>query len=172
MFDFAITQTGDLIFTESNYIKKPFKIRFAITKAKVLRVKFDLSDCYDEPQVQNGIKVTFNIENVRKDKKAALVFDEQAKTQAIKMRLATALGEVVDRESIGSTLEMYKHKPLFEKSTINGITAAVIDAIKDIVSNVQVKVMPVVNTSAGYSQDMAIYIYEDGFLVFKYDLKG
>lgn len=172
MFDLALTPKGDIIFTQNKNRTKPLTISFGITKTNLLKLSFEVTDCYPIETSQNGIRISFEIDELKNNKKAMLFYNDDALKQAIKIRLLTAIGELPNRTAIGSKLELVKHKPLHDVETKTLLTDYVKQALVSIIPNVDVRVEPNIDKLNGYSQGMNIYIYNNGFLVFKYNLKG
>jgi phage baseplate assembly protein W len=173
MFDLALTEKGDIIFQQDTNKSNPFKICFAVSNGKAIRIQLRTEDCSPLLGGDNGIKVSFNIGQTKNNKKAIIFDDADAKIQAIKIRLQTALGDTAGRQSLGSELETVKHKQLYNDDVQQQVITMVKEAIQDIIQNAEVRVKPVaVKSSTGYVQKLIIYIYEYDILIFKYDLKG
>jgi hypothetical protein len=135
-------------------------------------MKFKLEDCPALVGSPNSIKISFDVNQIQNNKKAMIIYDSEAYIQAIRIRLQSTLGEIASRETIGSKLESVKHKLLYEDSTSDKTVTYVQDAIADILPNAEVRVQPsVVRNEHGYCQNLSIYIYNSGYLIFKYDLK-
>jgi phage baseplate assembly protein W len=172
-FDFALTEKGDILFKQNTSKSKPIKICFAITNGKAIKIKLRTEDCSPLIGSDNGIKISFNNGQNENNKKAIIFYDNDAKIQAIKIRLQTALGDTAGRQSLGSKLETVKHKQLYDKNVQQQVISMVKEAIQDIMPNADVRVKPVATKSdRGYTQKIVIYIYEYNILIFKYDLKG
>lgn len=173
MFDLALTEKGDIIFQQNTSKSNPFKICFTVSNGKSIRIQFRTEDCSPLIGSNNGIKISFNIGKTKNNKKAIIFDDRDAKIQAIKIRLQTALGDTAGRQSLGSKLETVKHKQLYNKSVQQQVITMVKEAIQDITPKVEVRVKPMaVKSGTGYVQKLIIYIYEYDILIFKYDLKG
>jgi phage baseplate assembly protein W len=172
MFDFALTQSGDLVFIENKEKHKPLRIDFVIANAGVKKISFKIEDSLPLQKSKNGMSILFDVKETINNKKAMTINGASAKSQAIKIRLRTTLGELAERKNIGSKLELAKHKPLYLEATAATVTEYVKEAIKDILPDAEVRVTPITTTNMGYHQTMHIYIYNKGFLIFKYELKG
>lgn len=173
MFDFALTETGDLVFEKSGSPRKPFRISFAISDGKAFKINFRTEDCDPIVGGTNSIKITFDLHTSRSNSRVLLLDDADARIQGIKIRIQTVLGDIAGRKAIGSRLETIKHKPLYDKTTSASAVAMVKEAIYDLMPDAIVKVQPeVVIGPQGYTQRMSIYIYEDDILIFKYGISG
>jgi hypothetical protein len=173
VFDLALTSNGDLVFEKNTAKPNPLKISFNVSNGEVMSLKFKIEDCPTIVGGDNSIKISFDIKNPLRDKRVMILSDSAAKVQAIKIRLQSALGEIAERGTIGSKLELVKHRQLYEKSTSTDAVTFVKEAIADILPDAEVRVNPSVTIDdSGYEQKLSIYIYDQGFLIFKYDLKG
>lgn len=169
MFDLALTESGDLVFSNVENRRKPFKINFNVTDGKALRLSFLVEGSPPIVPSENAIKLSFDIGQKLSNKKAVLLSEDDSKIQAIKIRIQTTLGDMAGRKSLGSRLETVRHKPLAEADTIRRTTALVKECISDIMPEAEILVKPeVVRTTKGYTQRMAIYIYNNNILIFKY----
>lgn len=173
MFDFALTDSGDLVFEKSEAIRKPLRIAFTVSDSKAFKIGIRTEDCEPTTGGVNSMKITFDLYSGRRNARALLLDDADARIQGIKIRVQTVLGDIAGRTAIGSRLEKLKHKPLYDKSVATQSVAMVKEAISDLMPDAVVRVEPeVVRNSRGYTQRMSIYIYEDDILIFKYGISG
>lgn len=173
MFDLALTEQGDILF-ERNLIKDTgLKVSFNFANSKTLRVNFKVEDYVPLIQTNHSLKVSFEIERLNEYDQVVTLNESDAKIQAIKIRLQTALGSLPFYPTIGSELEIYKHKSLNNKLIQKAIQDAVTKAISDLITNPAIRLEAVSGTNGKeYVQKLVIYIYEDEMLIYKYDLKG
>lgn len=173
MFDFALTETGDLVFEKSESQTKPLRISFSVSDTVAFKIGLRTEDC--EPLVgsANSMKISFDVNGDRRYVRALLLDDADARIQGIKIRIQTVVGDIAGRTAIGSRLEKIKHKPLYDKSVAAQAVEIVKEAIYDLMPDAIVKVQPeVVKGVKGYTQRMSIFIYEDDILIFKYGISG
>jgi hypothetical protein len=172
VFDFAITQKGDLIFIQSQIKKQPIKLSFLISNSTAKKLSFNIIDSDPTVSLSNGLKISFVIDELPYNKRAMILQDDSAKGQALKIRIATALGQLKYRSTIGSLLESIRHKPIYDKTTITDAQKIVLDAISDLVTNPTVIVEPFIDKNLGYTQGLKINIYQDEFLIFNQSVEG
>lgn len=173
MFDLALTETGDLVFEKATNVKKPLRISFAVSNAKAFKIGFNIADSSPLVGGPNSMKISFDVGGGRQHARAMLLDDADARIQAIRIRIQTTVGEIAGRTLIGSRLEKIKHNALYTASTASQTIAMVKEAIADIMPDAVVKVKPdVTMTTKGYTQRMAIFIYEEDILIFKYGVSG
>lgn len=171
MFDLALSKNGDILFEQNVDKTMPLKISFFISKANPLRVSFYTDECFPANKPVGALAISFEIEDTPGDKKGVVLSEEQAMAQLIEFRLNSAKGQILDRESIGSQLEYVKHKPLHDSVIQTLAMTYVKEAIADIMPNAEVNVEAAITYDGGYSQGLNIYIYNEGLLIFKYQLK-
>jgi hypothetical protein len=171
LFDLALSTTGDLIFEQNTDKIPPLKISFFVSQSKPLKIQFDTDSCFPANRASNALGISFDIDTIPNNKRAILVYDVQAMVQLIEFRLNTPEGQIVDRDSIGSKLELVKHLPLYDTQVQALATSYVKTAIADIMPNAVVEATPVIDTDNGYSQCLNILIYDNGILIFKYQIK-
>jgi phage baseplate assembly protein W len=172
MFDFALTQKGDLIFVQDQTKKKALKISFILSNSIARKIQFNILDAVPETELSNGMKISFMMEELPYNKSAMIVQGDIALSQALKIRLSTSIGELKYRTKIGSMLESVKHKQIFNDATLIKTQNAITDAIKDLIADAEVDVVPYVTRDNGYSQGLKLCIYQNGFLIFNHDLEG
>lgn len=170
MFDFALSQSGDLIFIEKQNTRPLFKLSF--TTAKTLKLIFDVSDFDPISNNSNGIKISLNVKDLDNNKRAMILYDTNAKTQLLRIKLNTALGELPQRLDIGSKLDLVRHKPLYDPKTLSLAQSYIKEAIVDLFPNAEVRVTASVDKTNGYAQQLNIYIFDNDLLIFRYSLKG
>lgn len=171
MTDFLITPSGDLVFSEVDNDSKRLAINFYKSNVKTLKVSFDM-EAYDKLEAsKDSLTITFDLLEIKNNKRADLVQDDAYLMQQILMRLKTSLGELSLRQEIGSMIETVIHKELTNKALHSKIEKIVSDAIKDLFSDYSVKAIPRVEKSNGYNQCIDIYIYKDGSLLLSHGLE-
>lgn len=182
MFDFAITNTGDLIFAQSQNNNKELKLSFNINRLKGLRLSFNVDECYpgfieykNETSFpidsKNGLILSFDIKMPSNNKKAILVQGNEALYQYIKVIMRTAVNELTMNKPFGSKLELFKHGDLNDKSLLNIISNSIKTTLSNIISDVRVDAKPLIDKNKGYEQCLNIYIYNsNNELIFRQSL--
>jgi hypothetical protein len=169
LFDLALTEKGDLVFKQNTQKENPLKISFIVGKAKAFKIGFQIEDC-NRLTCSNGIKIGFDIDESRYSNSAIILNDYDAKIQAIKIRLQSAVGEIAGHPELGSMLELAKHLSLNSQKIQTQVVSIVKKAIADILPDANVVVKPsVINNGKGYDQKLIIYIYDNDILIFKYN---
>lgn len=169
MIDIGLTENGDLVFVKNESKKDPFKISFDVTNGKSFRIQFKPEEFPALTASENAIKISFDIGQSQNNKRAVLLSENDSMIQAIKIRIQTSYGDLAERTTIGSKLETVRHLPLYASDTASKTVSIVKACIEDILPDAEVKAVPeVVRTSEGYIQRMALYIYNDNILIFKF----
>lgn len=172
MIDFLITPSGDLAFVENQKENKKLEIMFYNTKAKALKIDFDMETYSQKSPTKDCLTVNFEMIHTKNNKKAMLVEDDAYTAQQVLMRIKTSLGELSERPEIGSTIETVMHKNLNDKLTQSEVEKIIGDAIKDVLYNYSVKAIPEIQKENGYKQVMKILIYEDNEFIVSYEMEG
>lgn len=158
MKDFLLTEKGDLVFHQE---KPPEKIemKFGISDSPMFLLSFDSEN--KEKEIK-GFHFYFRTQVEKTKSKLKIAEREDAITQAIKIRLKTQVGDIKDRQGIGSILYAYKHENVLTPTLKNRISQAISEAIKDIVPDAEVEVTrEKVDHNLTYSGFVA-YIYVNG----------
>ena len=172
MIDFLLTPEGDLSFVEDQLENNRLKIDFYKTKSNALRILFDIAAGAELEPSSTALTINFNVLTNTPNKKALIAKDERYLIQQLLMRLKTSLGELPERQEIGSTLETVKHKRLNDKTTKAAVEAIVSSAIQDLYDGYLVKATPVIDKTDGYKQIMNVEIYKDNNLLLNYEMEG
>ena len=169
--DFLITPSGDLSFSEVKNESKRLTVNFYQGKDRSLRVNFDI-ETYEEllPQ-KNTLTITFDVYDIKENKRVLLVKDDAYISQQILMRLKTSLGELPLRQEIGSMMETVMHKDLMDSAIHRKVEKIVSEAIRDLIDDYSVKAIPSVSKIDGYNQCIKVYIYKDNSLLISYEME-
>lgn len=171
MIDFLLTSTGDITFSESDNESNRLTINFYKSNAKTLKISFDIEGYGDLEPEKNTLKITFHVQNLKNNKRADLIKGDAYLMQQILMRLKTSLGELSMRQEIGSMIEAVMHKDIRDKVVHSKLEKIIADAIKDLLGDFAVKVVPKIDKSNGYDQCINAYIYKDDYLLLTYGLE-
>lgn len=170
--DLLITPSGDLAFTEINSKNKRLSVNFFKSMNNALKIDFDIEGNYQEHPQKDTFVIKFNISHKLKNKRAEIVKDDAYKMQQVLIRLKTSLGELPERLTIGSMLEIVKHKNLNDEHVRLKVENIVSTAINGILSDFKVVAKPEINKDNGYKQIMNIKIYENNELLTTYTMEG
>lgn len=170
MIDLALNAKGDLLFVKPDSKIKPLKVSFYLAKKKAIKIDFLIDDSNKIEGSSNSLSMKFNVDDKISKASPLILSDNMAKIQSIKIRLATALGEIKGDPTIGSRLELARHKEIYLESVINEIIQTVKESISDVLPSAEVKAKPVIKKNNTYKQCVEIYIYNEGYLIFKYDI--
>lgn len=169
MIDFAITPNGDLILEEQHQ-PEGLKISFRIAERKGLNIKFHIAEQKPfKPKDESAFKLSFMVEQKTKTAhKAKLVKDIEMKIQRIRIALMTERGELPERENVGSRLHLIRHENLYDRENLKIIEELVAEAIADILPEARIIAKPERGRGVFYAQNINIYIYNQGTLIFKF----
>lgn len=171
MKDFMITPYGDLMFTETNTESRSLCISFYKSNSSVLRISFDTYSYEEIQPSNNALTISFDLNEIKNNKRVSIVSDETCLVQQILMRLQTSLGELSLRSDIGSRLEVVMHQNIMDKKVQDNIKKLVLESIKDLLSDPVIKVTPLIDKSDGYEQCVSLKIYQDGSLLLNYEME-
>lgn len=166
MRDFQLTESGDLMFTENSNTDNGLVISFHVSENKGFRLTFMVaeSDFISPNNIDESLCISFDTVKLLNNKEIIVLDDEGGTNQAIKIRLATELGDIKNREGIGSKLSLVKHKNLYDSKNIQLVKEYVQSAISDIAPNASVAVTP-----HNMTYNIKITLENN---VFNYTLKG
>lgn len=169
--DFLITPSGDLLFSEEKNESKRLKIDFYQSKNKALKINFDIETYGETLPQKDTLIVTFDVPEIKENKRVPIVKDEAYISQQVIMRLKTSLGELPLRQEIGSMIETVMHKNLMDSAIHNKVENIVGEAISGLIDGYSVKAVPTVSKNNGYNQTIKVYIYKDNSLLTSYEME-
>lgn len=170
MIDLAINRKGDLIFTTVEKKVSPLTISFLQCEQSGMKISFKIIDNPRLKREESSLKISFNVEDKKDSLSALTIKENKAKVQNLEIRLRTELGELANRPQIGSLLKKYKHENLHSEKVLADIQAAVVEAITHLIPYPEVRVKPIIYKTERYKQTVQINIFENGYLIFKYDI--
>lgn len=171
MFDFKLTDRGDIMLVESSSMGNKIKIDFMLSKSKPIRLDFYL-DNFSEKK-HEGIQVKFDINGTTEKYHCKTISGTAAVQQACVFRLKTELGDMKNNESIGSTLETMRHKPIYDTIVQNNINSIAKKAIYDILPNAKITVEPYIEKGNNRYEQMArIFVYDEELMIADYKARG
>lgn len=166
--DFAINDTGDLIFTERNDKYKSLNIKFNLSQTKAQRISFLTSESDSiVHSSDNYLKISFKIEDVENKMTSISYKDTDALVQLIAVQLKGTLGELPYRTDDGSELSTYKHQNIND-TTLNNLKDYLESFLATYIYNPSVTVTPYIDYSNGYVQTVKIYIYSNSNFILDY----
>lgn len=170
--DFAINDTGDLIFSSRNQSYTSCKIQFNISQTKVQRISFLTSESNTiYHKSDNYLQISFKIEDIE-DKLTSVAYkDTDALIQLIAVQLKGTIGELPYRTTDGSKLSTYKHQNIND-ATLSSLESYLESFLKDYISNPSVTATPYIDYSNGYIQTVKLYIYSGSSLLLDYVLES
>ena len=139
MNDFLLNDKGDLMFTRDNLVSR-FRMDFLIGEQDGFCARFDTQGA-DSQQPESQFRVRFKTSNLPARAGAMVVEKDSALAQAIRIRLKTQRGEILERSRIGSDIYRYKHEPVNNPTLARRIEQTVREAIVDILPEATVQVV-------------------------------
>lgn len=158
--DFAISNTGDLLFQEQDINSTSLKVSFVLSKTKAAKIVFDLSEFELNTPSNNALRVSFDLVKKTANKSVQIVKEDEMVAQLLCLKLRTSLGELPLREKFGSKISLMKHEEI-NKSNLDKLAQYVKTCIEDIVTNPTVEAKPYINYNNGYIQTVILNIYGD-----------
>lgn len=167
--DFAITPEGDLVFEKA---KEPsrFKLDFRLVRNNGLQVKFHAKNQPTiKPQAQFKLNFLYKRDSTTYYK-TSVVEGIEEKLQQIRVALTTERGELSKREKIGSRLSTVRHQNIHNNENLRLAEEYTREALADILPDAEIIVKPELGEGNFYCQNISIYIYEKGVLIFKFHI--
>ena len=170
--DFAINNTGDLVFAKRDDKYKSLNIKFNLTKTKVQKISFLTSPSDDVNHgSDNYLKISFMIENVENKTSSVVYKDTTAIAQLIAIQLKGTVGELPYRTDDGSKMSLFKHQNINDKNLRN-LESYLETFLADYIFNPSVTAKPVLNFTNGYKQEVELYVYSNNNLVLQYKIES
>lgn len=145
-YDFLLNKKGDILFKQSDRDNSSLQFDFFVAKSKGMMFNFYVDNFENQKYLDDldpQFAFKFYIDNPEYDKEIVCIDSEDDLLyQQIKIRLNSALGTIKNNESLGSTLDNYRHillNPDKNKGYAELITC-VKDAIKDILPDAKVEI--------------------------------
>ena len=170
MIDFSITETGDLYLEPFEQKTQVFRLSFRLSNESSFRLSFH-TGWQEEKKSDAQFRLSFKTK-AKKDNTvlARAVTGIEEKVQRIRLALMTELGELEARPNIGSKLSLFKHENRYDKDVLDRIQSYVQDALVDILPDIQVVAKPERGKGYLYAQNVNLYIYNQGKLIFTFSI--
>jgi hypothetical protein len=170
--DFAINDSGDLLFSKRDDKYKSLNIKFNISKTKVQKISFlTTTDGEVHHKSDNYLQLSFTIEDVDNKTTSIVYKDDTSLAQLISLQLKDTLGELSYRTDDGSKLSLYKHQNI-NKDTLRALESYLQTFLADYLYNPIVKATPVISYTNGYKQAVELFIYNDSNLLLQYKIES
>lgn len=165
--DFQISASGDLVMEEKTRSKQ-LELTFRVSEAPGIEVSFHILN--EKTPIENkGLKFTFDVtKDSDLSQNVKVIRDIEEKVQLIQIALMTELGELINKQGLGSLLRLYKHTDIHSETNLNQIKSSVLNAVQRILDEPSVKAVPQNGTGNLYFHNVAIYIYENKTQIFKF----
>lgn len=160
MKDLFLTPRGDLAIESINDSHKRLEVNFVTSKSNALRLNFYIEDTFQKKPNKNSLSINFSIDKPEFNKEIRLISGDGYMEQAIKIRLATALGSLRGNSDIGSKLETIVHDFVDLPGTLTSLDKIVKEAIYDIVPNAEVYINKPKTRYTDYSTNLKITIID------------
>lgn len=160
MKDLFLTPRGDLAIESINENHKRLEINFVTSKSNALRLNFYIEDTFQKKPSSNSLSINFSIDKPEFNKEIQLISGDAYIEQAIKIRLATALGSLRGNPEIGSKLETIVHDFVDLPGTLLSLDKIIKEAISDIIPNAEVHLNKPKTRYVDYSTNLKITIID------------
>ena len=161
MIDFKLNDIGD-IEIGSSYNSPMLNLSFCINAQNVLKLSFDTVTQEDTNNINDALNLSFNTMLYATDElyKINDITEDEEFEQEIRIRLNTQLGEIKNRDTIGSLLYTELHSDLNTDKGIALIEEMAKNALSDIWDNVTVtaKVERNEDAKSFYLQSITLYL--------------
>ena len=173
MIDFKINNSGDLVLrNNANYPK--FKLNFAVSKHPAMCISFNVMNSVYEDDIipEKTMEIRFEADTYSsKGVSNSSINDIEQIKQLIMLRARTETNDLSNIK-FGSNMYLMKHMDIRSKEVHNNIQKIIYDIVKDLLDNPSVIVKVEKSNSFFYCQNINIYIYEDGELLFSFPLNS
>ena len=170
MIDFVLNSNGDLSFFASDPNSNQFQLDFFTSNNSSLLFDFYIENFKSSSYLKDlkpELVFNFELSNIEYNKDIyCTTSEEDYLFQQIKIRLSSPLETIMGNESIGSTLDYYRHKNIDEN--IYTISECIKNAIKDIMPNVKVNVEKIGNAYFDYTDSLKITISNKDYNFYYY----
>ena len=173
-YDFQLNENGDILFKQSDRSDSFLQFDFFVAKTNGLVFDFYI-DTYESKEYLQDLKPSFvfefYIDNPDKNKEVVCIENKNDYLyQQIKIRLSSALGTIKGNESLGSTLDNYRHMLLNpdKKKDYKDIEACVREAIKDILPNAKITIYNTPSIYTDFTNSIIISIVQEDFDFYYY----
>lgn len=170
LVDFKLDNSGDLVFQEQDSTSNILKLSFALTKTKVLKLVMDFEQDKKSFVGENAVKISFETIRTTANKSVAVIRDDEAIAQLIKMKLKTVLGELPLNKEFGSKITLLKHKDITDKN-LKALENYILECISEFTSGAKVKAYPYINYDKGYTQTIMVNVYSFDKKILQYALE-
>lgn len=170
MFDFELTNSGDLKLCPHN-ITPVFCISWHTAKYPVMNIQFTTRNNFNVSRRENTFEMSFNTKLKHYSRKTlSNLHDIDSLKQNLVIKLRTEFGSSFKKD-LGTKLVQAKHLNINDADVINWIRETVLNDISDIVENPEVEVIAEKNPKSNfYCQNVNVYIYQDGRLLYDFSL--
>lgn len=141
-YDLYLTNTGDISFLmmDTKNVDEKLEFVFYVAPSESLLFNFNIINKNYEEIIPNSLTFTFNSYENPYRYNTKIVTDYTYMKQAIKLRIETELGTVVQNESLGSDVFNFMHSNMSNNRLETDIKRAIEKAIFDILPNATVEV--------------------------------
>lgn len=173
-YDFQLNENGDILFKQSDRSDSFLQFDFFIAKSNGLVFDFYIDTYRQKEYLQDlkpGFVFEFCIDNPEENKEIVCIEDKNDYLyQQIKIRLSSALGTIKGNESLGSTLDNYRHILLNsdKKKDYKDIEACVKEAIKDILPDAKITIYNTPSIYTDFTNSIIISIVQEDFDFYYY----
>ena len=174
MIDFKVSDEGDLVIGHKKELPQ-LRLSFYASEYPVFHLQFaqKMESAKEEHDGFHLQFATYN-SNIQSPAIVKSVINEEWLQQYIRNLLRTEYGELRNRSTFGSHLYQQKHKNLIQADTINAIQDTVKEELEKALDlyegDIRVVASPEKVDGLFYCQNMMIYIFESGSLIYQFSL--
>lgn len=160
MKDLFLTPRGDLAIENITDNNKRLELNFITSRSNALRLNFFLEDSYQNKTMATALCISFSINKPEYNKELKLISGDSYIEQAIKIRLASALGSIEGNKTIGSKLETVIHELVDNTSTLLNLEKVIKEAVSDLIPNAKIHIQKPTTKYIDYSTSLKVYIVD------------
>lgn len=170
MFDFAITEKGDLVFEDQPKTNK-LKIDFAISNHQAIKINFFVSPVSQVIPVNNNFKISFKTKKAiaAAKHKVSAVEGKDYVAQQIAIKTKTEITDLANRKEIGSRLSTMRHCNINSPSNLSKIQDIVYDSIKDILPYAEIVAKNETGIGPFSYQNITVHIFNNNEKIYSFN---
>ena len=169
--DLLLSESGDLVFEKIDLEKRRVRIDFYVSKASVIKIGFEITNCKIQKVQKNGLTVQFSFKNINSDKKSMLASGDALLKQKILIAIKTSIGELKHRLDVGSIVETLFHENITNEKVISKLKETITEIVKRYDATLNVEIYPYINRDSEYKQALIADVKRTNTSILKYEVE-
>lgn len=174
MIDLKATNSGD-IELRRNRTYPDMKIEFFVSEQPACRLRFlQGKESREDVLPLSTMKISFRTKHqAASNGKTAILLEKEAEIkQRIMLCLRTENGDIATKPDFGSNIVLMKHRDIRSREVQQELKDIVLATVSGILEEPEVTVVPERYEGDFYCQNINIYIFNAGKLVYQFGIRG